>query len=72
MKTIRKMDSTGDTAVKFDETQADAAATLEARALFDRLTKTDNASVFTSDGRRVKHFDGLAEENVVVPMIVGG
>lgn len=72
MKTIRKMNHTGDTAVTFDETQVDSAATAEARALFDRLTKGEKASVFTADGRRVERFEDLAEDNVAVPRIVGG
>ncbi len=72
MKTIRKMDSTGDTAITFDEQQAQSTTTLEAQALFDRLTKVEKASVFTKDGRRVERFEDLAKENVIVPKLVGG
>lgn len=78
MKTLRVMDSTGDTVIEFDETEACASkAHMEAKALFKRL-KLKGAAVFAvnrADGvadKRVTRFDDLERENVVVPLIVGG
>ena len=77
MKKLRLMDSTGDSVVEFDPAQADADVTREAKALFERLTK-QGAAVFTVAGggevsdRKVTNFDELADENVIVPRIVGG
>lgn len=45
MKRIRVMDSTGDTVIDFDETKVEDNATKEAKALFERLTKS-GAQVF--------------------------
>ena len=77
MKKLRVMDSTGDTEVVFDESQAESAATKEAKDLFDRLTKK-SAAVFSINrgkglaDKRVKDFNDLEAENVVVPLITGG
>ncbi len=78
MKRIRVMDSSGDSVVEFDETLAmkDAAYT-EADALFERLTGKGAAVFAVNRGegvadKRVRHFDELESENVVVPVIVGG
>ena len=78
MKKIRVMDSTGDTVIEFDETLAmKDKATLEAEALFDRLTKNSAAVFAVNRGegqpdKRVTHFNELGEENIIVPRIVGG
>lgn len=76
MKTLRVMDSTGDTVIEFDEAKADAKATIEAKALFERMTKAGGA-VFTvgkgaTGDMRVTDFKDLAEDNLIVPKIVGG
>ena len=77
MKTLRVMDSTGDTVIKFDEAQADAKATQEAKELFERMTKK-SAAVFSinrgkdKSDKRVTNFSELEQENVIVPLIVGG
>lgn len=76
MKKIRKMDSTGDSVIDFNPAEAEAAATKEAKALFERIGK-EGGSVFALDDKgdaagRVTNFDNLAEDNVVVPRIVGG
>ena len=70
MKTIRVMDRTGDTVVEFDETNAQADATKEAKALFERLSKT--GAVFDMANGKVTNFNDLGPENVFVPRIVGG
>lgn len=43
MKKLRVMDSSGDTIIEFDETEATAKAAEEAKALFDRLTAKGGA-----------------------------
>lgn len=74
-KTLRKMDSTGDSVIEFDTD--DAKATNEARALFDKLTEQASAvfAVNRAGGepdKKVRNFDELEESNIVVPAIVGG
>ena len=71
MKKLRVMDSSGDSLVEFE---AGTAAEQQARELFGRLMEK-NSAVFAVDGgesRRVRDFDALGQENVVVPAIVGG
>lgn len=77
MKRLRVMDSSGDTVVEFDEANAEQAAHGEAKALFERLTKSGSAVFAVNRGageadKRVKKFDELEAENIVVPLIVGG
>ena len=77
MKTLRVMDSTGDTVLKFDETEATAAAASEAKALFERMTGKGAAVFAVNRGegqpdKRVKNFNELEQDNVIVPAIVGG
>ena len=78
MKTLRVMDSTGDTVIEFYETKwIKDKAHVEAEELFERLTKK-GAAVFAvnrADGaedKRVKAFKDLEQENVIVPAIIGG
>lgn len=80
MKTIRVLDKTGDTVVNFDDpalAEADRkAATDQARELFDRLTGK-GASAFSVEpggkpGTRIKSFDDIQGEVVIVPRIVAG
>ena len=77
MKTLRVMDSSGDSVVEFDEAQATSAATLEAEALFNRLT-TKGAAVFAigrgvgAPDKRVTNFNDLEQDNLIVPKIAGG
>lgn len=77
MKTLRVMDSTGDTVLKFDESEATVKAAAEAKALFDRMTGK-GAAVFAvnrGEGKpdlRVKNFNELEADNVIVPAIQGG
>ncbi len=76
-KTLRVLDSSGDTVVEFDAAQADAKATGEAKALFDRLTQGGSAvfAVNRASGapdQKVTSFDSLEEQNIVVKPLVGG
>lgn len=77
MKTLRVMDSSGDTVLKFDESETTASAAAEAKALFERMTGK-GAAVFAvnrGDGKpdlRVKNFNELEADNVIVPAIQGG
>lgn len=76
MKTLRVMDSTGDTVIQFDEAKAKSTATKEAKALFDRLSA--RGAVFAVnrgkgiDDKRVTNFNELEADNIAVPRIVGG
>lgn len=74
-KKLRVMDSSGDSRITFNPAEAEAKATLEARALFDRM-QAGGGAVFaydkTGEPTRVKDFNDLAEDNIVVPRIVSG
>lgn len=77
MKVVLKvMDSSGDSSVAFD-TEVEDKAKSEARVFFDKLM-AKGAAVFAvnrADGesdKRVRNFDELEAENVVVPRIAGG
>lgn len=77
MKTLRLMDSSGDAVIDFDETEATAKARDEAKALFEKLTGKGAAVFAVSRGegqadKRVKDFNDLERENVIVPAISGG
>lgn len=75
MKNLRLMDASGDTVIAFDESETTERD--EAKALFERLTGK-GAAVFAvnrAEGApdvRVKNFNDLEAENVIVPLIVGG
>jgi len=77
MKTLRVMDSSGDTAIAFDETEATTKARDEAKALFERLTGQGSAVFAVNRGgaepdKRVTDFNDLETDNIIVPLIVGG
>ena len=77
MKKLRLLDSSGDTVIEFDETEATVKARDEARALFERLKEKGAAIFAVSRGgnepdTRVTNFNDLENENVIVPRIVGG
>lgn len=70
-KVLRVMDSSGDTRVEFDET--DAGAVAEAKALFERVKAKGDAVFVTSEAdRRAGSFEELGAENLIVPKIIGG
>ena len=71
MKTLRLMDATGDTAISFEDGTKESD---EAKALFERLTAKGAAVFAVNRGgdMRVKNFNDLEAENVIVPLIVGG
>lgn len=75
MKTIRRLDSSGDTAVRFDE--ADAIATAEAKALFEKLMGEGRVpfAVNRASGEPDKKLSGFGEvenDTVFIPRIQGG
>lgn len=77
MKTLRVMDSTGDTVLAFDETDAMQGAANEAKALFERMKKKGAAVFAINRGegktdKRVKDFSELEQDNVIIPAIQGG
>ena len=77
MKTIRILDKTGDTAITFDE--ADADATAKAKAVFDDwMAKKLPAFLTKRQGgkpdEKINSFDQIEEgaETLLVPGIVAG
>ena len=78
MKTLRVLSSEhGDLELKFDGTTDTATAEEEARALFDRITKSGGVVLNvkpegTGPSQRVTKFDELGEESIAIPRIVGG
>lgn len=73
MNKLMVMDSSGDTRIEFDETEATTAARDEARALFDTLTAKGARAFKTGDnGGPIKSFDEVQGDVVLVPRIVGG
>lgn len=80
-KILRRLDSTGDTAIEFDpdvKTKPASKATDEARALFERLTAKEGAIAFNvnrGDGKpdeKITKFGQIENETILVPKIVGG
>lgn len=73
MKRLMVMDSTGDSRIEFDDTEATAPAREEARALFERLTeKGARAFRTTENPGPIKTFDEVQGDVLLVPRIVGG
>lgn len=75
MKTIRRLDSTGDTAVAFDENDVKAMA--EAEALFERLKGEGRQAFAVNRGpgepdKRIDSFKDTEAETVFIPRIQGG
>lgn len=77
MKTLRVLDSSGDRAITFDDTEDTKGARAEARALFERMLAR-GATAFKigrSEGRpdeKVTHFTEIENETIVVPRLSGG
>ena len=77
MKKLRLLDSSGDTVIEFDETEATTKARDEAMALFGRLAEKGAATFAVNRGagepdKRVTDFNDLENDNIIVPRIVGG
>ena len=79
MKTIRKLDKTGDTCVQFDDTEATAAQRAEAKALFDdwmakKLPAFSTKRPGGQEDLKITSFDQIEEgaETILVPAIVAG
>lgn len=75
MKTIRRLDSSGDTAVAFDE--SDLKATAEAKALFDKLMGEGRVPFAVNRGdaqtdKKLTDFSEVENETVFIPRIQGG
>lgn len=74
-KVIRYLDHTGDTRVEFDT--EDKVATDEARKLFERLTKSGQPAFAVNrangqEDKKLKSFDELENDTIVIPRIAGG
>ena len=79
MKTLRKLDHTGDTCIQFDETEATAAQQAQAKALFDDWMKRKLPAFLTKrpggkEDLKITSFDQIEEgaETILVPAIVAG
>ena len=75
MKTIRVMDSSGDSVINFNE--ADAKAKAEAQELFAKLLGAGGTAfkVNRANGKpdeKVVDFRALENETIIIPRIVGG
>lgn len=77
MKTLRVLDSSGDRAITFDDTDASALARRQARALFERMLAGGSTAFKVNRGEgkpdeKVTEFSALENETILVPRIVGG
>ena len=79
MKTVRKLDKTGDTCLQFDETEATAEQRAQAKALFEEhvMKKLPVFSTNRPGGAedlKITSFDQIEEgaETILVPAIVAG
>jgi len=77
VKTLRILDSTGDSVVSFDETDATSEACAEAQALFERMLAQGAVAFKVNRGtgkpdEKVSDFSKLEDETVIVPRLVGG
>ena len=77
MKTIRVLDSSGDRAIVFDDSEAGAPARAKAQKVFEHmLAKGATAfNVNRGEGRvdeKVTEFSAIENETVVVPRVTGG
>lgn len=74
MKKIRKLDSSGDAVLEFNETDAKASA--EAKALFDRLMGEGRVPFAVNRGdqpdKKLTNFDQIENDTVFIPRIQGG
>jgi len=77
MKMLRVLDSSGDRAINFDNSQASAGARVAAKDLFERLLANGSVAfkVHRTNGapdEKVTEFSALENETIVVPRVVGG
>jgi len=77
MKVLRILDSSGDRAIRFDDSAATASARAEAQAVFESMLAAGATAFKVNRGegkpdQRVTEFSALEGETVVVPRIVGG
>ncbi len=77
MKTIRVLDSSGDRAIAFDDSDARASARAEAQELFERMLARGAAAFKVNRGggrvdEKVTDFAAIENETILVPRLVGG
>jgi len=78
MKTLIHMDSSGDTRIQFDDTEATEKAKAEAKALFERITQREGGAAFKLNAvpgqadEKITDFSQVDGETVLVPRVVGG
>lgn len=79
-KLIRKLDSSGDTVIEFDpevSDEAQAKATAEAKALFERMLANGGRAFKVHRAEKqpdapVYKFGEIENETILVPRVVGG
>ena len=76
-KTLRRLDSSGDTERTFDPSQPDSEATKEARALYDRVVGEKRTILnvppnSAEPSKIVKSFDELGPDNLAIGALAGG
>jgi L-alanine-DL-glutamate epimerase-like enolase superfamily enzyme len=77
MKIIRVLDSSGDRAITFDDSEACVLARADARECFERMLARGATAfkVNRGEGRideKVTEFAAIENETILVPRIVGG
>jgi hypothetical protein len=77
VKTLRILDSSGDSVVSFDDSDAALVARKEAQALFERMLASGAVAFKVNRGEgkpdeKVTNFSDLEDETVIVPRIDGG
>jgi len=79
MKTLRRLDHTGDTCVQFDDTPATAAEQAKAKEIFDEWMRKKLPAFLTKrpggkEDLKITSFDQIEEgaETILVPAIVPG
>lgn len=79
MKMIRVLDSSGDTVIEFDETQATAAQQAESKAVFDKWMAGKGAAFLTNRSNKrpdlkITNFGQIEDgaETILVKQITAG
>ena len=77
MKMLRVLDSSGDRAISFDNSQESAGARVAAQDLFERLLANGSVAfkVHRTNGtpdEKVTEFSDLDNETIIVPRVMGG
>lgn len=78
MNILRNLDSSGDSPIEFDDSQAMAEARAKAKALFERVTQKEGGAAFNINpipgepDKKITSFEQAQGDTVLCPRIVGG